>query len=98
MSITSGSGEGDGSRTVGGSFIVACTTPSRRRDRPRARSAAEVERRIMSLPLRRMEITMYRNILVATEGSKLSAKAVAHAIGLAAALGARLTAFYASPD
>ena len=41
---------------------------------------------------------MYRNILVATDGSKLSAKAVAHAIGLAAALGARLTAFYASPD
>jgi nucleotide-binding universal stress UspA family protein len=41
---------------------------------------------------------MYRNILVATDGSKLSSKAVVHAIGLARALGAKLTAFYASPD
>jgi nucleotide-binding universal stress UspA family protein len=41
---------------------------------------------------------MYRNILVATDGSKLSAKAVAHAIALARALGAKLTAFHASPD
>jgi nucleotide-binding universal stress UspA family protein len=41
---------------------------------------------------------MYRNILVATDGSKLSAKAVTHAIALARALGAKLTAFYASPD
>jgi nucleotide-binding universal stress UspA family protein len=41
---------------------------------------------------------MYRNILVATDGSRLSAKAVAHAIALARALGAQLTAFYASPD
>ena len=41
---------------------------------------------------------MYKNILVATDGSKLSAKAVAHAIGLAQAVGAKLTAFYASPD
>jgi nucleotide-binding universal stress UspA family protein len=41
---------------------------------------------------------MYRNILVATDGSRLSMKAVDHAIGLARALGARLTAFYASPD
>lgn len=40
---------------------------------------------------------MYKSILVATDGSKLSGKAVAHAIGLAAATGARLTAFYASP-
>src|SRR5215831_19741724 len=41
---------------------------------------------------------MYRNILVATDGSKLSGKAVTHAIDLARALGARVTAFHASPD
>jgi nucleotide-binding universal stress UspA family protein len=41
---------------------------------------------------------MYKHILVATDGSKLSAKAVAHATDLAKALGAKLTAFYASPD
>jgi len=41
---------------------------------------------------------MYKNMLVATDGSKLSDKAVAHAIGLAQAVGAKLTAFYAAPD
>lgn len=41
---------------------------------------------------------MYKNLLVATDGSKLSGKAVAHAIGLAKAVGAKLTAFYAAPD
>ena len=41
---------------------------------------------------------MYRNILVSTDGSRLSAKAVTHAIALARSLGAKLTAFYASPD
>lgn len=41
---------------------------------------------------------MYKQILVATDGSKLSAKAVTHAISLAKAVGASLTAFYASPD
>jgi nucleotide-binding universal stress UspA family protein len=41
---------------------------------------------------------MYKNILVATDGSKLSNKAVAQAIDLAQSLGATLTAFYASPD
>jgi nucleotide-binding universal stress UspA family protein len=41
---------------------------------------------------------MYKHLLVATDGSKLSAKAVTHAIALAQALGATLTAFYASPD
>jgi nucleotide-binding universal stress UspA family protein len=41
---------------------------------------------------------MYRNILVATDGSRLSAKAVTHAIALARALGAKVTAFHASPD
>jgi nucleotide-binding universal stress UspA family protein len=41
---------------------------------------------------------MYKNILVATDGTRLSGKAVTHAVALAKALGARLTAFYASPD
>jgi nucleotide-binding universal stress UspA family protein len=41
---------------------------------------------------------VYKHILVATDGSKLSSKAVAHAIDLAQALGAKLTAFYACPD
>ena len=41
---------------------------------------------------------MYRNLLVATDGSKLSDKALAHAIGLAQAVGAALTIFYAAPD
>jgi nucleotide-binding universal stress UspA family protein len=41
---------------------------------------------------------MYKQMLVATDGSKLSSKAVTHAIDLAQALGAKLTAFYASPD
>ncbi|MEO5509445.1 MAG: universal stress protein [Longimicrobiales bacterium] len=41
---------------------------------------------------------MYRHLLVATDGSKLSAKAVAHAIALAQSHGGKLTAFYASPD
>jgi len=42
--------------------------------------------------------TMYKNLLVATDGSKLSDKAVAHAISLAQSVGAKLTAFYAAPD
>lgn len=41
---------------------------------------------------------MYKHLLVPTDGSKLSAKAVTHAIALARALGAKLTAFHASPD
>ena len=41
---------------------------------------------------------MYKNLLVATDGSKLSDKAVAHAVGLARAVGATITAFYAAPD
>src|SRR5437879_8776792 len=44
------------------------------------------------------EATMYRNILVASDGSKLSLKAATHAIALAKAIGARLTGFHASPD
>ena len=43
-------------------------------------------------------MTVYAHILVATDGSKLSGKAVTHAIALAKAVGARLTAFHASPD
>jgi nucleotide-binding universal stress UspA family protein len=38
---------------------------------------------------------MYRRILVATDGSELSAKAVDHAFELARAVGAKVTAFYA---
>ena len=41
---------------------------------------------------------MFKHLLVATDGSKISAKAVAHALGIARGLGAKLTAFYASPD
>ena len=41
---------------------------------------------------------MYKNILVATDGTRLSGKAITQAIALAKALGATLTAFYASPD
>jgi nucleotide-binding universal stress UspA family protein len=41
---------------------------------------------------------MYKNILVATDGTRLSGKAITHAVALAKALGSRLTAFYASPD
>ena len=41
---------------------------------------------------------MYKNLLVATDGSKLSDKAVTHAIALAQAVGASMTAFYAAPD
>ncbi|MEO5764775.1 MAG: universal stress protein [Casimicrobiaceae bacterium] len=41
---------------------------------------------------------MFKHILVATDGSKLSGKAVKQAIALAQSLSAKLTAFYASPD
>ena len=41
---------------------------------------------------------MYSNLLVATDGSKLSDKAVSHAIALAKRLGARITAFHAVPE
>ena len=41
---------------------------------------------------------MYANLLVPTDGSKLSDKAVTHAIALAQALQAKVTFFYASPD
>ena len=41
---------------------------------------------------------MYTNLLVATDGSKLSERAVGHAIDLAKKLGAKVTAFYAAPD
>ena len=41
---------------------------------------------------------MYKTLLIATDGSKLSEKALAHAIALAQAVGATLMAFYAAPD
>ena len=41
---------------------------------------------------------MYKTLLVATDGSKLSDKALAHAIALAQAVGSALIAFYAAPD
>jgi len=40
---------------------------------------------------------MFRNILVATDGSRLATRAVAAAIELARTVGARLVAFYAPP-
>jgi nucleotide-binding universal stress UspA family protein len=43
-------------------------------------------------------MAMYRQILVPTDGSALSEKAVTHAIGLAKALGAGVTAFYMSSE
>ena len=41
---------------------------------------------------------MYTNLLVATDGSKHSGKAVIHAIDLAKRLGAKLTFFHAAPE
>ena len=41
---------------------------------------------------------MYKQILVATDGSRLSNRAAVHAIALAKALKAGLTGFHASPD
>ena len=41
---------------------------------------------------------MFKNILVPTDGSKLSVKAAKQAVKLAKALGARITGFYAAPD
>lgn len=41
---------------------------------------------------------MYQNILVPTDGSKLSEKAVKQAVKLANALGAKVTGLFASPE
>lgn len=41
---------------------------------------------------------MFRNILVPTDGSELSASTVARAIDFAKEAGAKLTFFYAQPD
>ncbi|MEP7329660.1 MAG: universal stress protein [Betaproteobacteria bacterium] len=41
---------------------------------------------------------MYKHLLIPTDGSKLSDKAVTHALGLAEALGARVTVLHVSPD
>ena len=41
---------------------------------------------------------MYKRILVATDGTKLSDRAVVHALRLAKAVGAKVTAFFAAPE
>lgn len=41
---------------------------------------------------------MFKHLLIATDGSKLSTVAVTKGLGIARALGAKVTAFYASPD
>ncbi len=40
---------------------------------------------------------MYKNILIPTDGSALSRKAVVNAVNLAKAIGAKVTGFYAAP-
>jgi nucleotide-binding universal stress UspA family protein len=40
---------------------------------------------------------MFKNILIPTDGSELSQKAAAQGVGLAKALGAKVTAFFAAP-
>ena len=41
---------------------------------------------------------MYKHILVATDGSTLSNKAIKTAVGLARSLGAKLTGVYVMPE
>jgi nucleotide-binding universal stress UspA family protein len=41
---------------------------------------------------------MYTNLLLATDGSKLSENAVKHAIGLASKIGAKVNCLYVAPD
>jgi nucleotide-binding universal stress UspA family protein len=41
---------------------------------------------------------MFKNILVPTDGSKLSVKAAKSAVKLAKSIGAKVTGFYAAPD
>jgi len=41
---------------------------------------------------------MYKSVLVPTDGSNLSARAIREAVALAKSLGARLTGFYAGPN
>lgn len=41
---------------------------------------------------------MYKHILVPTDGSKLSAKAIKQAVKLAKSLGAKVTGFYSTPE
>jgi nucleotide-binding universal stress UspA family protein len=40
---------------------------------------------------------MFKNILIPTDGSALSEKAIAHGVALAKSLGAKVTAFFAAP-
>jgi nucleotide-binding universal stress UspA family protein len=41
---------------------------------------------------------MYTNLLLATDGSRLSENAVNHAIGLASKIGAKVSCLYVAPD
>ena len=41
---------------------------------------------------------MFKHILIPTDGSELSAKAVKQGVGLAKAVGAKVTGFFATPD
>ena len=43
-------------------------------------------------------IAMYKHILVPTDGSKLSDKAIKHAVGLANAVGAKVTLLHVAPE
>jgi nucleotide-binding universal stress UspA family protein len=40
---------------------------------------------------------MYKHILIPTDGSKLSARAIQHAIGIARSMGARVTGLFVAP-
>ena len=40
---------------------------------------------------------MFKNILIPTDGSELSGKAIAHGVALAKSVGAKVTAFFAAP-
>src|SRR5690349_14317209 len=64
-----------------------------RRPRPRSANAA----RPCDSPASGRSVTMYKHILVPTDGSDLSDRAVAEAIAFARSLGARITALTVSP-
>src|SRR5436190_6298316 len=66
----------------------------RNRSIPVARASGD---RMTHRPTERRN-AMYTNLLLATDGSKLSDKAAAHAIGLASKIGARLNCLYVAPD
>src|SRR5438045_4187392 len=70
-----------------------CADPKSKSSTSRFADALDVE-----CVQNRRSAEVYKHLLVATDGSRLSGKAVTHAIALAQALKAQLTAFYASPD